>query len=66
MDAEKKAARLKLLKQIGEKHYGDSDILFAGGLPVSRQDIEETVADMDTYREERRQNKGEALTSDEA
>jgi len=24
------------------------------------------VADMDTYREERRQNKGEALTSDEA
>jgi flagellar biosynthesis chaperone FliJ len=60
-----KAERLEMLRKIGEQHREREELAFAG-LPVTRQDIEETVADMDTYREERRQNKGEALTSDEA
>lgn len=65
MDATQKAERLALLRKIGEAHREREELSFAG-LPVTRRDIEETVGDMDTYREERRQNKGEALTSDEA
>lgn len=65
MDQAAKAARLEQLRKIGEKHREREELAFAG-LPVTRQDIEETVADMDTFREEQRQNRGEALTSDEA
>lgn len=60
-----KAERLELLRKIGEQHREREELIFAG-LPVTRQDIQETVADMDTFREEKRQNRGEALTSDEA
>lgn len=65
MDAQKKAARLKLLKEIGNRHQDQEGVLF-DGLSTTKQDVREIVEDMDSFREERRQNRGEALTSDEA
>jgi hypothetical protein len=63
-----KAERLELLRNIGNRHQelrqDRREILFAP-LPVGTQEIQETVADMDTFREEQRQNRGEFLTSDE-
>ncbi len=65
MDAEAKAKRLAMIREIGEKHRERTELAFAGIAPT-RRDAQEICEEMDTYREERRQNKGEALTSDEA
>lgn len=59
-----KAERLKLLRKIDKKYREKEELIFAG-LPVSNHDIREMLQDMDSFREERRQNRGEALTSDE-
>lgn len=72
MDENKRKARLALLKQIGQKHQDredrgrNGDVLLFDGIPMGKQDIQETLGEMDTFREETRQNRGEALTSDEA
>ncbi len=63
-----KAEQLKLLKQIGKGHQQlreDRTDLAFGIPPISRNEIREELSAMDTFREEQRQNRGEALTSDE-
>ncbi len=72
MDEAKRKARLALLKQIGQKHQDHEDrgrngeVLLFNGIHMGQQEIKETVGEMDTFREETRQNRGEALTSDES
>jgi hypothetical protein len=60
-----KAERLKLLKAAAAR-CEEREALQFGGIEPSRAEVEEAVHDMDTWREESRQNRGEALTSDEA
>lgn len=61
---ESKANRLELLRKIGRANEEKYNLTF-GELATSKQEVEETVHDMDTWREESRQNRGEALTADE-
>ena len=52
---------LNLLKRLDAKHNGGG-VVIEPEAEVAR----EIVGDMDTFREETRQNRGEVLTSDEA
>jgi hypothetical protein len=63
-----KAERLELLRKIGEQHREREELIFAGGLPVSKRDVQETLHDMDSFREEERarRSESEVINSDEA
>jgi len=58
-----KQERLLRIKAFAEKQEIETTILFSE-LPFSKQEIEETVNDMEAYTEHKR-NEKEALTSDE-
>jgi len=62
-----KAKRLELLKQAGARAEERERLQF-GEIAASREEVEETVHDMDTWREEfrSRRSETEALNSDEA
>lgn len=57
-----KAARLKLLREIGRRHEERA----FGGIPLTGTEVEEEVKDLDTFREEQR-DKGsvKGINSDE-
>jgi len=57
--------KIAQLRQAHQRVIERADIVF-GELAPSRDEVLETVRDMDTFREETRQNRGEALTLDEA
>lgn len=67
MDAEKKAARLELIRKAAEKHREANELAFAGIAPT-RADVQEAVGDMDTFREEQlsRRRTSDVINSDEA
>lgn len=63
-----KATRLELLRKIGEEHRQKEELIFAEGIPLTDEDIKETVGELDGFREyaRDRHSDSEALTSDEA
>lgn len=62
-----KETRLNWLKDQHEKHQQKTQELPAGEIPVSDQDIKETVEELDSFTEYSRDqhSNSEALTSDE-
>lgn len=61
---ESKSKRLELLRKIGQANEERHNLAF-GELATSQSEIDETIGDMDTFREETRQNRGDAITADE-
>jgi len=58
-----KATRLKLLKEIGQRH-AEKELLLFTGIPITDEDIKEEIHSMDTFREENR-NSTKGINSDE-
>lgn len=56
-----------MIREAGQRSLDRENLGFAE-LPVSKEEVRETVQDMDSFREEQRnqQSERDALTSDEA
>ena len=67
MDAQQKANRLQMIREAAQRVQDKEELVFAG-IPVTKDDVRETMADMDTFREEQRDRRSnsEAINSDEA
>jgi len=60
-----KAERLRLLKEIGQRH-AERELLMFTGIPLSDDDVKDEVQSMDTFREENRdKSSAKGINSDE-
>ena len=59
-----KEKRLQLLREIGRKHR-EHEALQAGGIPITKRDVQEEALEMDSFREARRVESVKVINSDE-